>query len=211
MELDQLVNLANGLIKNEELQKGKNVLNLIKQSIIANPAQLKNLNDYFSTGECFMLALTEEISDNVDVNQMFSSLSYYFSSSGLYINNENLNLRKNRLLAMFYGFEPITYTVMNALDLTPHISDIFSNSGSMAPIKARDAIFRMEIADLEMYPELCQMEFFNNRIKVLRGMIDAGFFSENTKEQIIETGKKYHQKLYEYLKSKILIESEIDF
>lgn len=211
MELNQLLKLANGLIKNDKIKEGKNILNYIGEIVISKPSLLNNILDDDEAGECFLSFIIEEISDDIDINQIFSSLSYYYTYKALLSNSSNLNLLKNKLLVLNFGSEYFLYTVMNALELTPHVSDVFTNYGSTTPIKARDEIFKMEIAELELHPELCRMEFLENRRNELRDMITEGFFNEKDKNEIIEAGRKNSKKVYTYLKDKISSKNDIEF
>jgi hypothetical protein len=83
----------------------------------------------------------------------------------------------------------------------------------MAPITARDAIYKMEIADLELHPPLYQqIPFFNERKMEFDEMIGRQFFMpERNKENVIKSGIEIHRKLLLYLVNRILIEGDVDF
>ena len=108
------------------------------------------------------------------------------------------------------GHEPFTYTVMHALDIN---ASPFSIMGKMAPIKARDAIYKMEIADLELHPQLYhQVSFFKERKDEFDEMIGRQFFMpEKTLDNVISSGVENHKKLLYYLENRIINEEDVDF
>jgi hypothetical protein len=182
----------------------------IYHSVKYNPTQLKDVKDFESLGEAFLFMLDQGLSDDIDTLQMMASLAYLFISKALQQNTSNPDLIKDRLLVLRIGHEAISYTVMSILADEGVI--YFSMMGN-PNLKARDAIYKMEIADLEANPILyLRMEYFSERKNEFDAKIRNEFFSpEKTKESIIETGINMHKKLFNYLENKVLVDGDVDF
>lgn len=153
------------------------------------------------------------ISDDIDTLQTIVSLSYLFLSLAIELNEDNYNLYKSRLLLLNFGNEPFKYTIMNALNLTSPNLLSFSNSPSFADLKARDAIYAMEIADLSSNPLLHQsIDFFKQRKNEFDKLISNNFFGHNKiKENIIESGADNHRNVFIYLFDKVFDNNDLNF
>lgn len=210
-EILALSRRANSQFQNENVTDGRQLLVQIYHSVKSNPGQLRNLSDYSGIGTSFLLMLDQNLSDDIDTLQMMTSVGYLCVSKAIEQNKNNLNLYKDRLLLLRIGHEPFVYTVMAGLELSR--GSMFSIVGQMAPIQARDAIYKMEIADLELHPQLYQqIPFFNERKSEFDEMIGRQFFMpERTKENVIKSGIENHSKLLNYLDNRILIEGDVDF
>lgn len=210
-EIVSISKRANSQFHSENVTDGRQLLIQIYNSIKSNPTQLSNLSDYASVGTSCLLMLDQNLSDDIDTLQMISSVGYLCMSKAIEKDSGNLNLYKNRLLILRIGHEPLVYTVIAGLELSE--GSVFSMVGQMAPMRARDAIYKMEIADLELHPQLHQqIPFFNERKEEFDEMIGRQFFlPERTKENIIKSGIENHKKLTEYLDNRILVQGDIDF
>jgi hypothetical protein len=91
--------------------------------------------------------LDQKLSDDIDTLQMIVSVGYLCVSKAILQNPHNLNLYKDRLLIMNLGREALKYTVMSALNLGGNLLRM-----KFADSEARDVIYKMEIADLELHP-----------------------------------------------------------
>jgi len=111
-------------------------------------------------------------------------------------------------LLLRIGHEPFSYTVMAALGLANSFFSIIPPQ-----MTARDAIYKMEIADLELNPALYrQVPFFKERKDEFDEMIGRQFFMpEKTLDNVIKTGVENHNKLLEYLGNRVLNEEDVDF
>lgn len=201
---------ANAQYQNERVTDGRQLLIQIYRSIKNDPTQLKNVNEYSSLGTSFLIMLDQKLSDDIDTLQMMASVSYLCISKAIEKDKNNLNLYKDRLLMLRIGHEPFTYTVMQALDID--VSP-FSFIGSMASYSARDAIYKMEIADLELHPQLYrQVPFFKERKDKFDEMIGTQFFMpEKTLDYVIKSGLENHKKLFDYLSNRVIEEGDVDF
>lgn len=82
----------------------------------------------------------------------------------------------------------------------------------MNPFKARDAMFKMEYADLSKDSHLLSVDIFAQAYQDLRSKIQSGFFGQNKSEHsIITEGRNLHKEVTEYLVNKIIEENDIDF
>lgn len=210
-EILSLSRRANSQFQNEKVTDGRQLLVQIFKTVKSNPEQLRDLSDYSAIGSSFLLMLDQNLSDDIDNLQMMSSVGYLCLSKAIERDRSNLNLYKDRLLLLRIGHEPFVYTVMAGLELSK--GSMFSIVGQMAPIQARDAIYKMEIADLELHPQLYQqIPFFNERKNEFDEMIGRQFFMpERTKENVIKSGIENHRRMLDYLDNRIINEGDVDF
>jgi hypothetical protein len=209
-EIVSLARKANAQYQSENVTDGRQLLIQIYRSVKADPGQLRNVKDFSALGTSFLMMLDQNISDDIDTLQMMASLSYLCISKAIETDNTNLNLFKDRLLMLQVGHEPFTYTVMHALNID---ASPFSIMGSMATFSARDAIYKMEIADLETHPTLFrQVQFFKERKDDFDEKIGRQFFMpEKTLENVIKSGVENHKKLLSYLENRVINEEDVDF
>ena len=99
---------------------------------------------------------------------------------------------------------------MNALGIE---MNAFTIDGQDAPFIARDAIYKMEISDLELYPKLySQIDLFKDRKAEFDAMIKRQhFMPEDSLGKIVKSGKEIHNTMFEYLLKKIIHEEEVEF
>ncbi|WP_166386830.1 hypothetical protein [Polaribacter sp. 11A2H] len=183
----------------------------VYRSVKRDPQQLKFVEDYENLGNCFLVMLDIELSDDVDILQMMVSVGYLCTSLAIEDNSENIKIYQTRLLLLRIGNIPFRYTVMEALNLTS--KGLFSMSSNLAVLKARDAIYKMEMIDLENNPKLCYLEdFFKKRKDKLKEMVDDDFFiPERTLINVLISGTKNHQELLTYIENKVIVNGDIDF
>ncbi len=209
-EIVSLARRANAQYQQQSVTNAHQLLVQIYHSVESNVGQLSEVNDYSAIGTAFMMMLDQELSDDIDTLQMMASVSYLCLSKAIEKDNSNLNLYKDRLLMLKIGHEPFSYTVMNGLNIN---ANPLSPVGSMATYLARDAIYKMEIADLELNPQLYkQIPSFKERKDEFDEMVGRNFFMpEKTLENVIKSGIEIHKKLTKYLENRILNEEDIDF
>jgi len=177
-----------------------------------SPENLKEVNDFEALGRAFLFMLDQNISDDIDNLQMISSLAYLFLSKAHKVNPNNVNLIVFRLLVLQIGLVPLKYTVMSILEESSS-NLFFSPLSGMNDFKARDAIYQMEIVDLEENPIIyMRIEMLSKRKVELDLMINEKFFLPlKSKSEILNAGTKYHNDLYNYLEKKVLIDFDVDF
>lgn len=209
-EIQVIAKRAISLFQSENVSDGRQSLVQLYHSVKSDPGQFKKVTDFSILGTSFLIMLDENLSDDIDTLQMMASVSYMCTSKAIENDTTNLNLYKNRLLMLRMGHEPFSYTVMQALDID---TNPFSITGSMATLSARDAIYRMEISDLELHPQLyMQVPMFKKRKTELDEMIDRQFFlPEKTLDKIIKSGSENHRQILEFLENKILNQEDMEF
>jgi hypothetical protein len=209
-EIVSLAKKANAQYQQNVVTDARQLLVQIYRSVKSDPTQLKNVKDFSSVGTSFLMMLDQNLSDDVDTLQMMASISYLCISKAIQNDSSNLNLYKDRLLMLRIGHDPFQYTVMHALDIN---TNPFSYMGSLATYSARDAIYKMEIADLELHPALYQqVQFFRERKDEFDEMIGRQFFMpEKTLDNVIKSGYENHLKLLEYLENRVIEEGDVDF
>lgn len=209
-EIVSLAKRANAQYQQERVTDGRQLLIQIYRSVKSDPGQLQNVTDFSSLGTSFLMMLDQNLSDDIDTLQMMASISYLCISKAIENDSTNLNLYKDRLLMLRMGHDPFKYTVMSALNLG---GDFFSMSMGMSDLEARDAIYKMEIADLELHPQLYrQVSFFKERKDEFDEMIGRQFFMpEKTLDNVIKSGVENHKRLLDYLENRVINEEDVDF
>ncbi len=196
--------------QNENDAAGRNILVQVYNSIKTNPNQIKDVADYYVLSVSFFMMLDQGLTDDFDTQQTIASLGYLFISKAIENDNNNLNLIKDRLLLLKIGHEPLKYTVMSIINrgVSP-----LTSSFAMSSISARDEIYKMEIADLELHPQLYrQVPFFKERKDYFDQKVNTGFFKpDNTYAEIIKSGIEFHGKLLSYIENKVIKQGDIDF
>lgn len=172
-----------------------------------NPGQLKKIINAGSFGKGMMIFLSYGTVTDIDDKQQLASIAYLFLSLAIQNNQNDANLILTRLLVMLNNREAFEYTVSSVVNKDEGM--MFMN---MTPFKARDAMFKMEYADLSKDSHLLSVDIFMQAYQDLRSKIQLGFFGQNKSEfSIITEGKNLHKEVTEYLVNKILEENDIDF
>ena len=172
-----------------------------------NPGQLKKIINAGSFGKGMMIFLSYGTVTDIDDKQQLASIAYLFLSLAIQNNQNDANLILTRLLVMLNNREAFEYTVSSVVNKDEGM--MFMN---MTPFKARDAMFKMEYADLSKDSHLLSVDIFIQAYQDLRSKIQLGFFGQNKSEfSIITEGKNLHKEVTEYLVNKILEENDIDF
>lgn len=157
----------------------------------------------------FMIFLSYGTVSDIDDKQQLASIAYLFLSKAIEKNGNDVNLYKNRILLMMLNNEAFGYTVLSAINPGGGF-DIFSMN--LHPFESRDAIYKMEYADLLKSPRLLSVDMLNERFSDLNNKISNGFFGQNqTSQTIIEKGLELHKKVLDYLNNKVLTEEDLDF
>lgn len=192
------------------ITNGRRLLIDIYDAVRFNPEQLKNVKDYSGLGSAFLLMVDLGISDDIDTLQTMTSIGYLCISKAIEKEPNDLNLYKFRILILKAGHEPFLYTVLEALQID---TDPYRASGGMASAYARDAIYKMEIADIELNPNLYKrIPFFMQRKNEFDIMIAKKLLTKHkTRQTIIEAGLENHKKIISYLEQKIFDNNDLDF
>jgi hypothetical protein len=196
---------------NNNRNEAKNILIKVYREIKSNPKHLKNISDLEMLGKCFLVLLDLQISDDIDVLQTIVSIGYFCTSKTIERNKQIIYPYQDRLLLLQIGHNAFKYTVMSALNLNE--GGFMSLGIANSDLRARDIIYAMEIADLELNPILYQqVEIFKNRRDFFNQKIENNFFgSVNSKEEIIKSGTEHHNKILNYLENKIITNESLDF
>ena len=108
---------------------------------------------------------------------------------------------------MLNNREAFKYTVSSVVNKD---EDMFFMS--MRPFNARDALFKMEYADLSRDHRLLSVDIFMQAYQDLRSKIQSGFFGQSKSDiSIITEGRNLHQEVLDYLVNKVIEENDIDF
>lgn len=172
-----------------------------------NPSQLKKIQDYGKYGMGLMIFLSYGTVTDIDDQQQLASISYLFLSKAIKNSPTNVNLLKNRLILMISNHEAFEYTVSSVVRKD---NDIFSYN--LFPFVARDAIFKMEYADLSRDSRLLSIDMLLKLYRDLRSKIASDFFGKNeTEASILAAGNQHHKDILDYLENKVIVEGDISF
>lgn len=172
-----------------------------------NPDQLKNIKDFGRYGMGLMIFLSYGTISDIDDKQQLVSVAYLFISKAIKQNTNNVNLFKNRLILMITNHEAFEYTVSSVVNKD---QDIFSMN--LMPFEARDAIFKMEYADLSSNKALLSIDMLVSKYQDLQNKINSGFFGQGkTSASIISTGNNLHEQILKYIENKVINEGDIEF
>ena len=195
----------------ENYRTSLDYLKNIFHSVCNNPEQLKNVKSYDILGKVFSLMLQLKLTDDIDELRTITNIGYYFISKAIKLDNNNVNLFKDRVLLLQAGRNPLKYTLKSAFDKNIYLTPLmaFEDCG----IHERDIVYKMEIADLELNPILHQsVAYFLECKEKFDEMISRQvFMPDKTKEDVIKSGLDYHNRLFTYLEDHIIIQSNINF
>lgn len=198
--------------ENEHIQTATGLLTMLYKQVLNNPSELQSINNYYIVGRAFLLMLHNQLSDDVDTTQTISSIAYLCISKAIKQNVSDLNLYKDRLLVLIFGYGAFKYTVMSVLrqDKEKRWSSTFFDSSAI--LLSENAIWQMQFFDMEKIPAIYSSSFFEEQRKVFIKKLQRQFFlPAKTIEEVIEQGRNLHEKVYDYLSNRILIEADIDF
>lgn len=172
-----------------------------------NPEQLKHIKDFGKYGMGLMIFLSYGTVSDIDAHQQIASVSYLFLSKAIQKSPQDINLYKNRLILMISNHEAFEYTVSSVVNKDEDF--MFMN---LNQFKARDAMYKMEFADLLRSPLLLSISILQQKYVDLRDKIAQGFFgSDQNNTTIRDRGGVLHQEILHYLENKVIKEGDIEF
>lgn len=177
------------------------------RSFQRDPEQLKHIKDWGNFGMGLMIFLSYGTVSDIDDKQQLASVAYLFLSKAIKKSSHNINLYKNRLLLMISNHEAFEYTVSSVVNKDAGF--MFMN---LSPFKARDAMFKMEFADLLKGPQLLSVDILAQRYMDLQNKISNGFFGpDQDNAKVRDRGNELHQEILEYLENKVIEDVDLDF
>lgn len=177
------------------------------RSFQRDPEQLKKIKDWEKFGMGLMIFLSYGTVSDIDDKQQLASVAYLFLSKAIKKSPQNINLYKNRLILIISNREAFEYTVSSVINKDDGL--MFMNS---FPFKARDAMFKMEFADLLRDPKLLGINILEHRYLDLKNKISSGFFGPNQDDTTVRNeGNELHQEILEFLENKVIENGDIDF
>lgn len=172
-----------------------------------NPNQLKHIVNNANYGMGLMIFLSYGTITDIDIKQQIASIAYLFIGKAIKKSPQDINLYKNRLVLMITNHEAFEYTVSSVVNKDQGFMFM-----SMSPFKARDAMFKMEFADLLRGPQLLSINMFAQKYRDLKSKISNDFFGPGENEATIrDKGNSLHEEILGYLKDKVIKEGDIDF
>lgn len=172
-----------------------------------DPSQLGNIKDLGKYGMGLMIFLSYGTVGDIDDKQQIASIAYLFLSKAIRKDAQNVNLIKNRLLLMILNHEAFEYTVSSVVNKSQDFMSM-----SMFPFEARDAMYKMEFADLLKSPQLLSIDMLAQKYYDLQNKISNQFFGPNQDNKTIrDKGNSLHDEVLEYLERKVITNEDIDF
>lgn len=213
-EIEILAQKAIQNIEKEQINVAKVWLSSIYEQVSKNPSCLCSVGNYGIVGKGFLFMILNRLSDDIDTLQAMSSIAYLCLSRAMEIEGDNPNLYKDRLLVLNSAYNSFKYTVMSVL-AEEEATDGFAilMFQSRADIESRDAIWQMEIADMERYPIICSsFPYFAERKSFMMDKIKRQFFlPARNLDEVVKRGKYLHERIYRYLVNKVLVNNDVDF
>lgn len=172
-----------------------------------NPKQLKHIRDFGRYGMGLMIFLSYGTISDIDDQQQLASIAYLFISKAIKQNNSNVNLYKNRLILMISNHEAFEYTVSSVVN-----KDKDWVMMHLMPFEARDAMFKMEYADLSSNKALLNIDMLREKFQDLQSKIQSSFFGKNESFLSVKSsGQDLHEQILNFLEEKVLEDEDIEF
>lgn len=211
LEMVRLAKRGNELYAHKDPQSLNYYIQLI-ESIKNDPTQFSNkVIDYYPLS----LALTRlHIENNFatfEMSKMVLNLAYFCLCKSIEMDNTNLELYKYRSLLIHLGNISFRNTVKDALNLN-NDPNIFSYQLQLK-VDSRDAIYKIELVDLESYPQLyTNVPVLQEKKELIYKLINQNHFEpQNTLEDIIKTGKENQIKVFNYLIKRVITDNDVNF
>lgn len=173
-----------------------------------DPAQLSDIQDCGKYGMGLMIFLSFGTISDIDDKQLLASIAYMFISKAINQKPSDYNLYKNRILLMLANHEAFQYTVSSVVNTNDSIFNIMG----LSSFEARNSMYKMEFADLNVSPLLLSIEMFAAKYLDLKSKIASNFFGQGkTEASIITEGEGLHAKVLAYLENKVIKNQDLDF
>ena len=162
-----------------------------------DPGQLKAIKNYKTYG--WGLGVLSITTEDIDVRQQLASLAYFFISKALLQDPHDVGCIKARIITMLVNQEAFRYTVSSVVN--DYVSIVFME---MSFFKARDALFKMEFADLSRDKRLLGIEMFSKTYGELNEKISSNFFGKDlSADDIITEGNRLHEQVFAFIEKKV--------
>lgn len=171
-----------------------------------NPAVLQEVTNYYLVGCALSMFVSYGTISDIDTRQSVVSVAYMFISMAIEQNPVNINYYKARVILMHEQREAFQYTVSSVVN--KGVGFAFMNFHAF---DSRDALYKMIYHDLAMNPALTRIQLLADIKNDLDTKISNNFFAGQDKFDVIETGKKHHKEVLDYIKEKVLEDEDIDF
>lgn len=199
--IEQIANEIVWLYKRRETQTkiimlGIEWLNSIKN----NPVKLLEIhNTQIMVHALLSMFRVANIRD-LNVLELIGDIGYWSISKAIELEPDNWCLYSDRLAFMVIASEAMKWAAMKALNLAKSIY-----MPSNPEIKARDAVYKMTIADIYNHPEVCKYSSvaLQHKMDLDNKMRNNFFYPQTDIKDIIETGISFHRQMYSDLSQRI--------
>lgn len=156
---------------------------LLLQNIKYNPKVLLGIKKPQAMAHAMMIILFSNITNDLDTLELAGDIGYWSISKAIENDPNNINLYLDRLTLMIQAPEAMKWSAMASLKLATSSAN-FLGGGTMAELRARDAVLKMTIADMYYHPDTYKLQekIFRHKIDMDK-KIANNFFRLKTKRQ----------------------------
>jgi hypothetical protein len=180
-----------------------------------NPDIILKIENFSLVAKTFYLMLEQKIADDIEVQQQISAIGYYIISKAITIASNKLELIKDRLLIMYIGQESLMYTINDTIEKPDdkYFSPIIPSYRNSMFSEAKDALLLMNFADLSYSPVLnSQIELLSNWYQEYKQKIEQNEIKGISDiKQAVVSGNANHNKFFNYLHDRIIVNKDFDF
>lgn len=192
--IEQDANLLVWLYKRRESLENRGFCWL--HNINENPIELMKVHNPQVLLHGVLSILSSGTIKDLDTLELIGDIGYWGISRAIELEPNNISLYFDRLGFMISAIEPVKWAAMRALNL---LESPLSRIGDMAELWARDAVYKMTIADMYKHPEtFVKSNYILNYKMSMDQKIKNGFFlPDQTAKQIEEAGSILHKKMFD--------------
>lgn len=169
------------------------------RTINNNPIELLNVHNPQVVTHALLCILIATVVEDLDTLELIGDIGYWSISKAIEIEPNNFHVYADRLTFMILAHEGMKWSAMKALNLA---GSPFSLENP--EIEARDAVYKMTIADMYNHPEACKSNLVLQHKMDMEYKMNSNFFYPQCDiKDIVETGNTLHQRMYADLTNRI--------
>lgn len=204
-DCEQFAQLAQNAANQGNTSKAHQYGLKVYETIINDPIQLRKISDIQSVALALGRLMEGDYFADSDSIKKAVGLSYYFICKAIADGDNNPYLYAYRF-SITWEYNKVFYHLFAQSENTELDNSPFSIFGQSALMAYDHHLQGMQMADMLTEPRIAKLD------PALGNIFNEIFarYSSTPKQQIINLGNKYHQQIFEYLKSKIQ-KTDFDF
>lgn len=202
---------ANSYIEDNNTKEGIPLLVELYNSIVSNPEILSGIKEFDRLGMSFLSMLELGLANDQKQVSIITNLCYYFTSHA--INNGTISNESPMIIA--HNFSRMLLLRSYPEGFTNSLA--FINDENISPSNNMEwtenmwgSYISMTLADFHSDPSITEFPGFSDFRTKLDLVIGETSHSEKDMKDLINTGLDIHQRLFNYLHEKIIIEGDLD-